>query len=146
MSAVAHAHASTLHGAHNSWSDTVRVQGPTGTRGVKGGDSGLAEDLRLVSEVESGVNFRPAGGVRGHVAGSLPRRQPGTGTRKSGEMWSRVLKGNARARMLPENPDHLRVRWISQGTYETAWVSPGHDCMCSYQYGHAWSSFQTTNQ
>ena len=37
VSAVAHAHASTSHGAHNSWSDTVRVQGPTGTRRVKGG-------------------------------------------------------------------------------------------------------------
>ena len=81
VSAVAHARATTLHGAHNSWSDTVRVQGPTGTRRVKGGVSGPAEDLRPVSEVEAGVNFRPAGGVRGQVAGSLPRRQPGTGTR-----------------------------------------------------------------
>ena len=34
-----------------------------------------------VREVEAGVNFRPAGGVREQVAGSLPRRQPGTGTR-----------------------------------------------------------------
>ena len=66
----------------NSWSDTGRVQGPTGTKRVKGGVSGPAEDLRPVSEVEAGVNFRPAGGVRGQVAGSLPRRQPGTGTRQ----------------------------------------------------------------
>ena len=51
VSAVAHAHASTLHGAHNSWSDTVRVQGPTGTRRVKGGGSGVAEDLRPVSSI-----------------------------------------------------------------------------------------------
>ena len=52
----------TLHDAcSNSWSDTVRVKGPTGTRRVKGGVSGLAEDLRPVSEVEAGVNFRPAG-------------------------------------------------------------------------------------
>ena len=87
VSAVAHAHASTLHGAHNSWSDTVRVQGPTGTRRVKGGVSGLAEDLRPVSEVEAGVNFRPAGGVRGQVAGSIPRRQPGTGTRRCQGRW-----------------------------------------------------------
>ena len=65
VSAVAHAHASTLHGAHNSWSDTVRVQGPTGTRRVKGGVSGPAEDLRPVSEVEAGVNFRPAGWCTG---------------------------------------------------------------------------------
>ena len=42
--------------AHNSWSDTVRLQGPTGTRRVKGGVSGPAEDLRPVSEVEAGVN------------------------------------------------------------------------------------------
>ena len=36
----------------------------------------------------------------------------------------------------PENLDHLRVGWISRGTYETAWVTPGHDCLCSYHYGH----------
>ena len=36
--AVARAHASTLHDAcSNSWSDTVRVQGPMGTRRVNGG-------------------------------------------------------------------------------------------------------------
>ena len=36
--AVARAHASTLHDAcFNSWSDTVRAQGPTGTKRVKGG-------------------------------------------------------------------------------------------------------------
>ena len=99
LSAVAHAHASTLHGAcnsggtggllpvqrstsyclDNSWSDTVRGQGPTGTRRVKGFISSPAEDLLPVSEVVAGVNFRPAGGVREQVAGSLPGRQPGTG-------------------------------------------------------------------
>ena len=99
---VAHAHASPMHRARNSggtggllpvqrstsyclknsWSDTVRVQGPTGTRRVKGAVSGPPEDLRPVSEVEAGVNFRPESGVRGQVAGSLPRRQPGTGTRQ----------------------------------------------------------------
>ena len=155
-----HAHGSLVHDAcSNSWSDTVRSQGPTGRRCIKGGVSGPAEDLRPVSEVEAGVNFRPAGRVRGQVAGSLPRRQPGTGTRQvrggvdtpsfhpevSGIQfvspgrgldirqsmgWTKVcsttrsgiwvLKGNARARMLPENLDHLRVRWISRGTYETA--------------------------
>ena len=30
----------------------------------------------------AGVNFRLAGGFRRQVAGSLPRRQPGTGTRQ----------------------------------------------------------------
>ena len=52
----------------------VGRQGPTRRKGSKGGVSGPAEDLRHVSEVEAGVNFRPAGGVRGQVAGSLPRR------------------------------------------------------------------------
>ena len=44
---------SPMHAAHshNSWSDTVRVHGPTGTRSSKGGVSGPAEDLRPVSEV-----------------------------------------------------------------------------------------------
>ena len=165
---------STSYCLKNSWSDTGRVQGLTGTKRVKGGVSGPAEDLRPVSEVEAGVNFRPAGGVRGQVAGSLPRRQPGTGTRRVREGvvtpslhpevpgiqfvslgygldirqsmgWTKVcgttrsgicvLKGNARARMLPENLDHLRVGWISRGTYETAWVTPGHDCLCHYQCG-----------
>ena len=182
--AVAHSHASILHGAClNSWLDTVRVQGPTGTMRVKGGVSGPAEDLRPVSEVEAGVNFLPAGSSRGQVAGSLSRKQPGTGTRlvkgsvvtpslhpevpgiqfvslgygldiRQSMGWTKVcgttrsgiwvLKGNARTRMLPENLDHLRVRWISRGTYETAWVTPGHDCLCSYKVW-TWSSSQTTN-
>ena len=170
--------------AHNSWSDTGRVQGPTGRRCTKGGVSGPAEVLRPVSEVEAGVNFRPAGGVRGQVASSLPRRQPGTGTRtgkgvvvtpslhpevpgiqfvspgygldiRQSMGWTKVcgtarsgiwvLEGNARARMLPENLDHLRVRWISRGSYETAWVTPGHDCLCSYQYGHGAAIRPQTN-
>ena len=173
--AVAHTHASILHGALvNSWSDTVRLHGPTGTRRVKGGVSSLAEDLRPVTEVEA-VNFRPAGRVRGQVAGSLPGRQPGTGTRtgkgsvvtpslhpevpdslsvlpgpgkriRQSMGWTKVcgttlsgiwvLKGNARTCMFPANLDHLRVGWRKQGSYKTAWVTPGHDCLCSYKYGH----------
>ena len=54
VSAVVHAHATTLHGAHNSWSDTGRVKGPTGRRCTKGGVSGPAEDLRPVPKVEAG--------------------------------------------------------------------------------------------
>ena len=54
-------------------------------------------------------------------------------TARSG-IW--VPKGNARARMLPANLDHIRVGWTTPGTYETAWVTAGHDCLCSYQYGH----------
>ena len=150
--------------AHVACGDTVSVHdaaqccshSPTGRKGSKGGVSGLAEDLRPVSEVEAGINLRPAGGVRRQVAGSIPRRQPGTGTRRVREGavtpslhpevpgirfvspgrgldirqsmgWTKVcetarsgiwvLKGNARTRMLRENLDHLRVQWISRGTY-----------------------------
>ena len=140
----------------------------------KVGFCGTAEDLRPVSEVEAGVNFRPAGGVREQVAGSLPRKQPGTGTRlvRGGAVtpslhpevpgfrfvsrgrglgirqsvgWTTVCetarsgiwvpKGKARACTLPENLEHLRVGWRPQGSYETAWATPGHDCLCPYQYG-----------
>ena len=169
----------------NSWSDTGRVQGPTGRRCTKGGVSGPAEDLRPVTEVEAGVNFRPAGCVRGQVAGSLPGRQPGTGTRSNkgsvvtpslhpevpdslpvspgpGQRirqlmgWSKVcgtaqsgiwvLKGNARTCMFPANLDHLRVGWRKQGSYKTAWVTPGHDCLCSYKYGHGAAVRPQTNK
>ena len=181
----AHARSTPRHGAHNSWSDTVRSQGPTVRRCTKGGVSGPAEDLRPVSEVEAGVNFRPAGGVRGQVAGSLPRKQPGTGTRSSkgsvgtpslhpevpdslsvspgpGQRirqlmgWTKVcgttqsgiwvLKGNARTCMFPANLDHLRVGWRKQGSYKTAWVTPGHDCLCSYKYGHGAAVRPQTNK
>ena len=64
------------------------------------------------------------------------------GTTQSG-IW--VLKGNARARMLPENLDHLRVGWRPQGTYETVWVTPGHDRLCSYLYGHGAAVRPQTN-
>ena len=183
--AVAHARSTPMHDAHNSWSDTVRVKGPTGTRRVKGGVSSPAEDLRPVSEVEAGVNFRPAGWVRGQVAGSLPGRQPGTGTRQSkGSVghtflhpevpdslsvspgpgkrirqlmgWTKVcrtaqsgiwvLKGNARACMFPANLDHLRVGWRKQGSCKTAWVTPGHDCLCAYKYGHGAAVRPQTNK
>ena len=64
------------------------------------------------------------------------------GTTRSG-IW--VPKGNARTRMLPENLDHLRVGWISRGTYETAWVTPGHDCLCPYKYGRGAAVRPQTN-
>ena len=170
-----HTHTSILHDAcSNSWSDTVRVKGPTGRRSSKGGVSGPAKDLRPVSEVEAGVNFRTAGGVRGQVANSLPRRQPVTGTRwhrvgavtpslhpevpdtrfaspgrglgiRQSMGWTKVcstarwriwvLKGNARDRMLLADLDHLRVGWRKRRSYEIAWVTPGHDCLCPHQYG-----------
>ena len=61
-------------------------------------------------------------------------------TARSG-IW--VLKGNARARMLPANLDHLRVEWRKQGSYETAWVTPGHDC--PYKYGRGAAVRPQTN-
>ena len=63
-------------------------------------------------------------------------------TAQSG-IW--VLKGNARARMLPDNLDHLRVEWRKRGSYETAWVTRGHDCLCLYQYGHGAAVRPQTN-
>ena len=183
--AVAHARSTPMHDAHNSWSDTGRVKGPTGRRCTKGGVSGPAEDLHHVPEVEAGINFRPAGWVRGQVAGSLPGRQPGTGTRRVREGavtpslhpevpdslfvspgrgldirqsmgWTKVcgttqsgiwvLKGNARTCMFPANLDHLRVGWMKQGSYKTAWVTPGHDCLCPYKYGHGAAVRPQTNK
>ena len=78
---------------------------PTGRRSSKGGVSGPTEDLRSVSEVEAGVNFGPAGGVRGQVAGSLPRRQPGTGTRQ-------VSGGAVTPSLHPEVPG---IQFVSPG-------------------------------
>ena len=106
LAVVAHARSTPVHVAHNSWSDTDRGKGPTGRRSSKGGVVGPAEDLRPVPEVEAGVNFRPAGGARGQVAGSLPRKQPGTGTR--------------RQRVGVDTPSlHLEVP-------DLQFVSPGH--------------------
>ena len=64
------------------------------------------------------------------------------GTAQSG-IW--VLKGNARTCMFPANLDHLRVEWMKRGTYKTAWVTPGHDCLCSYKYGHGAAVRPQTN-
>ena len=65
------------------------------------------------------------------------------GTARSG-IW--VLKGNARARMLPENLDHLRVDGFLGEAYETAWVTPGHDCLCPYKCGHGAAVRPQTNK
>ena len=64
------------------------------------------------------------------------------GSARSG-IW--VLKGNARARMPPANLDHLSVQRRQRGTYETAWVTPGHDCLCSCAYGHGAAVRPKTN-
>ena len=112
-----HDDGSPVHDAcSNSWSDTVRVQGRTGTRSSKGGVSGPAEDLRPVSEVEAGVNFsagrrggavtpslHPVPGIRFVSPGrGLDIRQSIGWTKVCGtaqsEIW--MLKGNARTCMF----------------------------------------------
>ena len=105
LAVVAHARTTPMHDAHNSWSDTGKVHGPTGRRRAKGGVSGPAEDLRPVAEVAAGVNFRPAGGVRGQVTGSLPGRQPGTGTRQ--------VKGSVVTPSL--HPEVPGIQFVSPG-------------------------------
>ena len=64
------------------------------------------------------------------------------GTAGSG-IW--VLKGDGRAPMIPSNLERLRVEWRKRGTYETAWVTPGHDCLCSYACGHGAAVRPQTN-
>ena len=147
---VAHARSTPMHCAHNSWSDTGRVQGPTGRSCTKGGGSGPAEDLRLSQRCKFPTSRRCTGagcrftsqeatrhryqvkGRGGAAATSLHPEVPGIqfvspgygldirqpmgwtkvcGTTRSG-IWA--LKGNARARMLPENLDYLPVGWISR--------------------------------
>ena len=44
------------------------------------------------------------------------------------------------------NLDHLRVGWRKQGSYKTAWVTPGHDCLCPYKYGHGAAVRPQTNK
>ena len=34
---------------------------------------------------------------------------------------------------------------MSRGSYETAWVTPGHDCLCSYKYGRGAAVRRQTN-
>ena len=64
------------------------------------------------------------------------------GTARSG-IW--VLEGNARTCVFPANLDHFRVEWMKRCAYKTAWVTPGHDCLCSYKYGHGAAVRPQTN-
>ena len=104
-------------------------------RRVKGGVSDPAEDLRPVSEMEAGVNFRPAGGVRGQVAGPLPRRQPGTGTR-------RQRRGAVTSSLHPEVPD---TQLASPGYGLDIRQSMGWTKVCGTVQIWTWSRSQTTN-
>ena len=96
-----------------SYNLVVGSQGPTRRKGSKGGVSGQAEDLRPVSEVEAGLNFRLAGGVRGQVAGSLPRKA-------SGEVWTHLPS----TRRFPTSDScHLGADWASGNQW------PGRRCV-----------------
>ena len=46
------------------------------------------------------------------------------------------MKGDARGRILPANLDHRSVQWRKEGSYDTAWVTPRHDCLFSCASGH----------
>ena len=75
----------------NSWSDTGRVEGPTGRRSSKGGVSGPAEDLHPVPEVEAGVNFRPAGrGYGGRLQVHFPGGNQALVPGQIREVWSHL--------------------------------------------------------
>ena len=105
-------------GSTNSWSDTAHACCPTGSFCTKGGISGPAEDLRPVSEVEAGVNFRPAGGVRGQVAGSIPRRQPDRNQARQGRCGHTFPP--PAGSWYP-----IRVTWIKNWTSGNRWAGRG---------------------
>ena len=46
-----------------------------------------------------------------------------------------MLKVAAMTESLPEKVDDVGVVWEHRSGYETAWVTPGHECLCSYSYG-----------
>ena len=109
-----------------TWRWVGRV--PRGGGVPKGGVSGPAEDLRSASEVEPGVNFRPAGGVRRQVAGSLPSRHPGAGTRQH-----RV--GVDTPSLHPEVPDSL---FVSPGRGLDTRQSMGWTKVCGTAQSRTW--------
>ena len=106
----------------------------TGTRRARGG----AVTLDLHPEVLDTPFVSPGRGIG--IRQSLGWTNV-CETARSG-IW--LLNGNARVCMFLAILDHLRVGWRKRGSCETAWVTPGHDCLCSYKYGHGAAS-QTTN-
>ena len=123
----AHADDSLMHGALNSF--VLCRKGPTGRRCTKGGASGPAEDLRPVSEVEAGVNFRPAGGVRGQVAGSTSQdsnqaQVPGD----SGLVWTH----------LPSTRRFLIPQFVSPGRGLDIRLSMGWTKVCETARSGIW--------
>ena len=91
-----------------SYNLEVGSQGPRGRKRVKGGVSGPAEDLRPVSEVEAGVNVRPAGRVRGQVP--FPRSNQAQVPGRIREVWSHLPSTR---RFLVSNSCQLEMDWTS---------------------------------
>ena len=179
--AVAHVHASTLHGAcPTSWSETVMVQGPTDRKRVKGGFSVQPKicvlsqswrqgkfsacrrctgaGCRFNSPKATSHRYQAGQGRCGHtfLHPGIQFVSPGYGLDIRQSMgWTKVcgtahsgiwvLKGNARTCMFPANLDHLRVESVKRGSYKTAWVTPGRDCLCSFKYGHGAAVRPQTN-
>ena len=159
-------HASILHGARKSWSDTVGVQGPCGKEVFQRWVSGPAEDFRPVSEVEAGVNFRPTGSTsqdetrhryqagQGKCGHTFP--PPGGSWYPIRVTWKRIghqaingldegAKGYRQSLYVPCQSCPSSGGMDEAGAYKTAWVTPGHDCLCSYKYGHGATVRPQTN-
>ena len=107
----AHARSTPMRVAHNSWSDTVRVQGPTGKRCTKGVVSGPAEDLRPCLRGGGRGKFSAGLAVYGgrlqvHFPGGNEAQVPG----RSREVWSHLPSTR---RFLVSNSCHLDTDWTS---------------------------------
>ena len=50
--------------------------------------------------------------------------------------WERVCGTAGCWRVTPELVRYLPVQWRQWRSCETAWVTPGPDCLCSYACGH----------
>ena len=117
----------SLNGArHNSWSDTGRDKGPTGRRSSKGGVSGLAEDLRPVSEVEAGVKF------------SVGWRCTGAGCRFTSQEATRHRYQEGQVVTPSLHPQVLDTRFMSPGRGLGIRQSMGWTMVCHTAHSGIW--------
>ena len=104
-------------------------------RRSKGGVSGSAEDLLPVSEVEAGVNVRPAGRVRGQVVVHFPARRPDQVPEAQGAVTPSLHPGVPGTRSVSPGRG-LGIRqsmgWMKVcGTARSGiWVLMGNDRVC----------------
>ena len=120
---------------HVACGDTVSVHdaaqccshSPTGRKGSEGGVSGPAEDLRPVSEVEAGVNFRPAG--LGTEAGCRFTSQEATRHRNQAGQGRCGTHLPSTRRFLVSNSCHLDADWTS----DKQWA--GRRCVVPHERG-----------